>query len=254
LDKPYIKFKAVVFDLFDTIVTWDPKRLPAMEWKGRQIHSTMPWIFEAAESALGARYQQDAFIRAYITTLDEVHTERNSQLIEITCHERFVRTLTRLEVSDQVERRAIAERLTRIHMSGVRSVTAAPPARIEAVKRIARHYRLGLVSNFDDSQAGHEIMLDTGVRDLFDAIIISADVGMRKPNPLIFKRILELMRLDAHDILFVGDTPHDDVLGAKRAGMHAAWIRRPDKEIPEGVPAPDFIVDDLSELPDLIGC
>lgn len=224
-----------------------------MEWKGRQIHSTMPWIFEAAESALGARYQQDAFIRAYITTLDEVHTERNSQLTEITCHERFVRTLARLEV-DQADRRGIAERLTRIHMGGVRSVTAAPPARIEAVKRIALRYRLGLVSNFDDSQAGYEIMLDTGVRELFEAIIISADVGMRKPNPLIFKRVMEMMRLDAHDILFVGDTPHDDVLGAKQVGMHVAWIRRADKEIPEGVPAPDFIIDDLSELPDLIGC
>jgi putative hydrolase of the HAD superfamily len=111
-----------------------------------------------------------------------------------------------------------------------------------------------LISNFDDAETGHLIMADTGIRDLFEALIISADTGYRKPNPLIFKQILEMMRLEPADILFVGDTPHDDVLGSKNVGMHSAWIRtRNHRELPEGIPAPDIVIGDLAELPGRLG-
>jgi FMN phosphatase YigB (HAD superfamily) len=139
-------------------------------------------------------------------------------------------------------------------MGRVREVTKAPAARIEAMKKIAKHLRVGLISNFDDSETGHLIMHDTGIRDLFDAIIISADTGYRKPNPLIFKQILDMMRLEPADILFVGDTPHDDVVGSKNVGMHSAWIRtRTHRELPEGIPAPDNVIADLAELPARLG-
>ncbi len=252
MDEP--RFKAVVLDLFDTLVTWDPTRLPLMQWNGREIHTTVPWVLDAAGAALGERFDPELFVRTYFSTYEEIAAERTRAGIEITCMERFARTLARLGLNPDEQRLALAERLARIHMGGVRSVTAAPAARVEAVRRIARRYRLGLVSNFDDSRTGHEIMLDTGVRDLFDAVIISADVGLRKPNPLIFERIMEMMRLKPHEILFVGDTPHDDVMGAKQMGMHAAWIRRRERLLPDGVPAPDLVIGDLAELPDHIGC
>ena len=96
-------------------------------------------------------------------------------------------------------------------------------------------------------------MHDTGIRELFTAVIISADTGYRKPNPLIFKKILDAMRLEPADILFVGDTPLDDVLGSKGVGMHSAWIRTRNRELPEGIPAPDIIISDLAELPAALG-
>ena len=119
-------------------------------------------------------------------------------------------------------------------MARVREVTKAPPARIDAMKKIAKHHRLGLISNFDDSETGHQIMHDTGIRELFTAVIISADTGYRKPNPLIFKKILDAMRLEPADILFVGDTPLDDVLGSKGVGMHSAWIRQARSRVARG--------------------
>jgi len=62
-----------------------------------------------------------------------------------------------------------------------------------------------------------------------------------------------MMRLEPADILFVGDTARDDVLGSKGVGMHSAWIRTRDRELPEGVPAPDIVIADLAELPERIG-
>jgi HAD superfamily hydrolase (TIGR01549 family) len=247
------RYKAVVIDLFDTLVNWNPEGLPMVEWRGREIRSTMPLLFPAMEAALGARFDRDAFMNAHAAVYNEIFTERaGTDALEITCLERFIRTLKMLKLDDN-EAAPLAENLRKIHMGRVREVTRAPAARVDAMKKIAKHLRVGLISNFDDSETGHLIMADTGIRELFDAIIISADTGYRKPNPLIFKKILEMMRLEPADILFVGDTPHDDVLGAKGVGMHSAWIRRRDRELPEGIPAPDLVIADLAELPERIG-
>jgi putative hydrolase of the HAD superfamily len=257
------KFKAVVLDLFDTLVTWNPGKLPVMQWKGREIHSTIPWILPLLETTLGAKYSLDAFVTSYSLVYEEINAERERDGIEITCHERFVRTLASLGV-DAVVRGSLAEDLTRIHMKGVRNVTSAPGARVAAVHRLAQRHRLGLLSNFDDSKTGWEIMADTGVQDRFEAIIISADLAIRKPNPKIFQRMLEMLNLPPDEVLFVGDAPHHDVVGAKSVGMSAAWIHGPttnakhgasakaDLSIFEGFAKPDYVIEDLAELPDIL--
>jgi putative hydrolase of the HAD superfamily len=245
-------FKAIVLDLFDTLVNWDPDGLPLMMWKGREMHSTLPWILPKVAEGLGAKYDPDAFMSAYGAVYEEINAERERDGIEITCFERFERTLRRVGLTNEIRLRHLAEELTRIHMRGVRSVTSAPANRKDAVRRLAEKYRLGLLSNFDDSQTGWEIMADTGVKDKFEAIIISADLKLRKPNPKIFARMLAMLNLEARDVLFVGDTPHHDVGGAKAVGMSAAWISRHALPLPEGIAQPDYIIRDLAELPELL--
>ena len=247
------EFKAIVFDLFDTIVKWEPDRLPLMELNGHQIHTTIPWGFPLLEQRLGPAFDRDRFIEVYHGVIDEIIEEREVEHIEISCIERFVRTLKRLAPSLGNETNAFAEQLTRVHMDGVRRVTWAPPERVLAVQKIAPHYRMGLLSNFDDTQCGHEVFKDTGVADLFEAVIISAEVGLRKPNPQIYRRMMEMLRLDASEILFVGDTPREDVAGPQGVGMRTAWISKGAASVPEGIPQPDFTIRDLSELPAILG-
>jgi HAD superfamily hydrolase (TIGR01549 family) len=247
------RYKAVVIDLFDTLVTWNPEGLPLMQFRGREIRSTTPLLYETLETALGKNFDREKFSEAHASVYSEIFNQRaKHDAVEITCRERFARTLKMIEVDDEVAA-PLAEDLRRIHMARVREVTKAPPARIDAMKKIATHHRLGLISNFDDSETGHLIMRDTGIRELFTAVIISADTGYRKPNPLIFKKILEAMRLEPADILFVGDTPLDDVLGSKGVGMHSAWIRMRGRDLPAGIPAPDIIISDLADLPAALG-
>ena len=247
------RYKAVVIDLFDTLVTWNPDGLPLMQFRGREIRSTTPLLYSTLETALGKRFDREKFSEAHASVYSEIFNARaQHDAVEITCLERFARTLKILEVDEGIAG-PLAEDLRRIHMARVREVTKAPPARIDAMKKIAQHHRVGLISNFDDSETGHLIMHDTGIRDLFDPVIISADTGYRKPNPLIFKIILDAMKLAPADVLFVGDTPLDDVLGSKGVGMHSAWIRMRGREMPAGIPAPDIIIADLAELPAALG-
>jgi FMN phosphatase YigB (HAD superfamily) len=247
------RIRAVVLDLFDTLVKWEPERLPLFTWRDRTSHSTIPWVLPALRDAMGDRFELEEFLTVYHAVVDEIGAERERDGIEITCGERFERTLERLGYPEPGARRDFARHLTRVHMSGVRRVTFAPPERSQAVRRLAPHFRLGLLSNFDDAETGREVLLDTGVADLFEAVIISAEVGLRKPNPRIYGRMLEMLALEPKEVLFVGDTPREDVLGPRRAAMRVAWINKRGEPLPEGIPEPDLIMRDLAELPALLG-
>jgi FMN phosphatase YigB (HAD superfamily) len=245
--------KAVVFDLFDTLVKWEPERLPLLHWRERSTHSTLPWILPSLEEKMGSRFDLETFLTVYHDVIDEINAEREREGIEITCQRRFERTFERLGYTDPSECGLIAFHLTRVHMDGVRKVTFAPPERAAAVRRLAPHFRLGLLSNFDDAQCGREVLLDTGVAGLFEAVIISAEAGLRKPNPLIYERILEMLQVEPDAVLFVGDTPREDVLGPRRAAMRVAWVNRRGVPLPDGIPEPDLMVSDIAELPALLG-
>jgi HAD superfamily hydrolase (TIGR01549 family) len=246
------RFKAVVLDLFDTLVKWSPHRLPQMEIRGKRIHTTVPWLVPDLEQGLGAAFRLDRFLDAYQAVLSEIETERSAGAVEITCHERFRRTLQRLDGAPQrVE--ALAERLTRTHMAAVRSVTAAPAEYAAVVPRLARRFRLGILSNFDDAQTGHEIIADTGVAHYFEAIVISAEARVRKPHPEIFRQLLDKLRLSPREILFVGDTAREDVAGANASGISVVWLSENKGEFPSGVPTPDYAIPNLTGLPALLG-
>ncbi len=247
------EFRAIVVDLFDTLVRWEPERLPLMEINGRPLRSTMPWILPRLQQRLGSAFDQNVFIENYTVVIEEIARERQCDGIEITCRERFARTLARISALPPGQAESFAEELTRIHMSQVRAVTTAPLQRAEAIRQLSRHYRLGLLSNFDDAQCGREVLADTGVAELFEAVIISAEVRLRKPDPRIFRRMLEMLGLTPDEILYVGDTPLDDVWGAYQVGIPTAWISKGAPGLPEGIPQPRFTITDLSELPRLLG-
>jgi HAD superfamily hydrolase (TIGR01509 family) len=213
----------------------------------------MPWIFPKLRERLGSTFDQTVFIEIYLAVVEEIAFERERDGIEITCWERFVRTLSKFTATAPEEAAGFAEELTRIHMSQVRAVTTAPKERIETVRRLAPHYRLGLLSNFDDAQCGREVFADTGLAELFEAVIISAEVRLRKPDPRIFRRMLTMLGLQPQQVLFVGDTPRDDVWGAYQVGMPTAWIGKGAVALPEGIPAPRFVIKELSELPQVLG-
>jgi HAD superfamily hydrolase (TIGR01549 family) len=247
------EFRAVVVDLFDTLVRWEPERLPLVEINGHAMRSTMPWIFPTLQQRLGSAFDQNGFIKIYTEVMEEIGLERQRDGIEITCWERFARTLAKISPVPSAERESFAEELTRIHMSQVRAVTIAPQQRVEAMRLLAPHYRLGLLSNFDDAQCGREVLADTGIAELFEAVIISAEVRLRKPDPRIFRRMLAMLKLAPHEVLYVGDTPLDDVWGAYQVEIPTVWIRKGALGLPEGIPPPRFTIDELSELPRLLG-
>ena len=105
-----------------------------------------------------------------------------------------------------------------------------------------------VVSNFDYTPTALDILERAGVVDLFETIVVSDEIGWRKPRRDIFDAALGRLRVRADESLFVGDRADMDVLGAQQIGMDAAWINRDAEPLPPGIPKPTYEIRDLSEL------
>jgi putative hydrolase of the HAD superfamily len=102
-----------------------------------------------------------------------------------------------------------------------------------------RGLKLALVSNTASPEWLLEPILERqGIAERVDAIVLSSEVGKRKPHPAIFQRALGELGVESKEALFVGDRLEADVLGASRVGMktvQAVWFRA--DEGPENVEA-----------------
>ena len=87
-----------------------------------------------------------------------------------------------------------------------------------------RGLHLAIVSNFDGRLA--TICGALGLAAAFDAIVMSGRAGCAKPDPRIFRVALERLGVDGSAALHVGDSEHEDVDGARAAGIAALWLRR----------------------------
>ena len=63
-----------------------------------------------------------------------------------------------------------------------------------------------------------------GLYDLFDHVIFSSDVRYKKPNPKLYRFALERMQLKPEEVLFIGDTPENDIIAPQEIGMQAIHI------------------------------
>jgi putative hydrolase of the HAD superfamily len=107
--------------------------------------------------------------------------------------------------------------------------------------------RIGLISNTIWPAELHlEDLEQIGVLPYLEHLTFSGDTGMWKPNPRVFHHALAALEAAPEQAVFVGDSPHDDILGAQSAGMRAVWVRN--AEFPLGNAQPDAIIETLPEL------
>jgi putative hydrolase of the HAD superfamily len=90
----------------------------------------------------------------------------------------------------------------------------------------ARRLKLGVVTNGVGPRQRRKIEA-LGLTHAFDAILVSEEEGVRKPDAEIFRRALARCGVAAREAVFVGDHPVADVDGAHRAGLIAVWKRVP---------------------------
>jgi putative hydrolase of the HAD superfamily len=87
-----------------------------------------------------------------------------------------------------------------------------------------RAIRLALISNWDLRL--RPLLKRVALAEYFDAILISAEVGVAKPSPWIFREAAAQLGVLPGTALHVGDSEHEDVLGARAAGLAAVRIDR----------------------------
>jgi HAD superfamily hydrolase (TIGR01549 family) len=127
--------------------------------------------------------------------------------------------------------------------------TVCPPERLQVLDALKGRYALGLLSNFDSTETGMKILTKHGLRQYFRPIHISEAIRYRKPRAEAFLQTADAMGVVPPDALFIGDTFALDIVGAKKAGMDAAWLDRQKAPADLAAAQPDYII---AHLPDLL--
>lgn len=246
-----VPIRAVVFDLFDTLVDLSWETLPKVEFRGRQIPSTAAALHAAV--AERAEIGFDAFTRVLFEVDAEFRESHYAADIELSTPDRFRALVERLEL-DAPELPAV---LTAVHMGMIRERTEVPAHHAEVLGALHRRARLGICSNFSHAETAHQIIDAAGFRPHLDAVVISDEVGLRKPRGEIFEAVLGGLDAAPAETLHVGDSLDSDVGGAAAAGMRTAWVTRrvsdPERRLCEhDGPKPDWSIGDIAELPRLL--
>jgi putative hydrolase of the HAD superfamily len=197
--------RAILLDALGTLIGFEPPaprlRLALRERLGVDVGA------EAAQAAIGAEI---AYYRAH---LHEGRDAASLADLRRRCAAAMQPVLGALPI----------DALTEALLDALRFFAYPDSAPALAALRAAG-IRTVVVSNWDASL--HERLRQTGLAQLVDGALASAEVGAAKPDGAIFTAALALAGVDAADAWHVGDTPAADVEGARAAGLRAILIAR----------------------------
>jgi putative hydrolase of the HAD superfamily len=122
------------------------------------------------------------------------------------------------------------------------SISAARPV----LKSLSERYPLILVTNFYGNM--HAVLEDFYLKDFFDSVIESSIVGIRKPDPGIFKLGVERLGFAPGEIAVVGDSFDKDIAPSSSLGCRTVWLKKAGWSNYKGNETADVIISDFAEL------
>jgi len=126
------------------------------------------------------------------------------------------------------------------------------PSVLQAIKQMG--LKIGLISNACSQGQVPANLLEYGILNYFDPIVISSVYGRRKPDPSIFHYAARMAKAPTSECAYIGDRVNRDIVGSRRAGFRlAVQIRHDFKhgETDEGA-TPDVFIEDMTELLDIL--
>ena len=108
-----------------------------------------------------------------------------------------------------------------------------------------RGYVTGVITNGSPLLQNRKLDV-SGLRPLLDAVTVSGDEGVHKPDPELFRRVAARLCLSPSQCVYVGDHPVNDMQGAREAGMRTVFLSAGDFAPPDGIPVANTPTDVLS--------
>ena len=203
--------QAIGFDLFDTLVT--------VEQGSRH---------EAPERLLNSLQAEGVPVTA--STFLPVYREVAQECMR-AAREDGKETYNRLWISTALQRLGHAidpddariERTVEAYFSAFLDHAELLPDTLTMLATLQGRYRLGLLSNLTHAPAARQIMDHLGLTTFFDVVLISGELGYRKPHPQVFQHLTAQFAVPTTSIAFVGDDVEADIHGAQQAGLQPIW-------------------------------
>ena len=206
--------QAVFFDLYDTLVGFDPPREVV------QARAMEPFGFVVDKIGIDAGYAMADALMAEQTAqapLSDLTSEAQSRFFER--YEQLILQGAGHEVD--LHKAGEVWKAVRRQEYGFALYEDVIPA-LNALQ--SGGYVVGVITNM--SQPGHDVAERMGFRDRVDFTISSMDVGASKPDPQMFRAALERAGVEAGAAVHVGDQLETDIDGARGAGINPILIDR----------------------------
>ena len=199
-----MRFRAVIFDLWQTLVPFPVESANAM--------------YSRVVETWGA--DSETFRELW----DRRRRERETGPIEPHLH----------AIADELGLGGDLEAVMKIRRDWTLESVVPRPDAIPTLEELRRRgHKLGMISACSEDVP--EVWERTPFASLFDSTVFSCSVGFSKPDPRIYELAADELRVEPADCLFVGDGANDELPGAERAGMTAVQLRAPGEQLtPEG--------------------
>jgi putative hydrolase of the HAD superfamily len=218
-----VRFRAVVFDLWQTLIPWP--------------HETANALYGQRADAVGA--PRERFQEVWMSG----RAGRDTGPIEDSV--RWVFGELGLEADPQV--------IMSMRREWTRESLVPRPDAIATLKELrVRGHELGLITVCSTDVA--ELWEESLFAGLFDATVFSCEVGLSKPDARIYELCCEQLGVPPEECLFVGDGANHELPGAEQVGMTAIQLRAPGEELtPPGREWDGPAIESLHDILDLVG-
>ncbi len=231
--------KAVIFDYVGTLVNC---RNYTMEASREKLYTAL--VNEGFDVA------KDQFLAAYIQAHEKYRIIRYEQLREVTNAVWVAEALCNLGFKVTADDYRIKAALNVFFKDYVDMLKLRAGAK-KLLKQAKEQCKVALISNFTHAPVIHKSLRITNISTYFNAVVISEENGWRKPSSHIFQDTLNKLLVQANEAVYIGDSPIEDIKGAKQAGLKAVFVPsqfNTVKELSDSLQKPDFIAKDLHSI------
>ena len=220
-ESPKATFRAVVFDLWQTLVPWPTESANA--------------LYRQMADVVGA--DRERFTEVWL----QARPRRDTGPIV----ENVRAVLQELGVDSE------PDELLAIRRAWAKESLVPRPDAVETLAELRRRgHRLGLITVC--SQDVVQVWDETPLAGTVDETVFSCEIGISKPDPRIYELCCERLGVALEESLFVGDGANDELPGAERVGMTAVQLRVPGEELtPPGKEWRGPAIESLREVLDL---
>ncbi|MEE9186581.1 MAG: HAD-IA family hydrolase [Bacteroidota bacterium] len=219
--------KAVVFDLDNTLVDFMAMKSQAID---AAIHSMI-------DAGLRLPYEQ---IQEKIDAIYEEKGIEFQNVFDLLLYNEF----------QKVDYKILSAGIIAYRRAREAALVPYPHVYMTLMGLLKIGLKLGVISDAPAREAWLRLCY-LNLHHMFDYVVTLDDTGQRKPSPLPFRKMLELMKLQPQETLMVGDWAERDVVGATQVGMKTVFARYGDQFGTED-PHADYDIGDVKELIDIV--
>jgi len=243
-------YSTILFDLFDTLILFRPTLLPKLNVNGVEHYSTAVPVFRVFKKYF-ARIGFNDFYNSFKKSYEEFQLLKMKENREFTNKIRFDMMFTEMGISGaDSNEESIKNQLVLAHMKSLSESMIFPENHRRVLETIRRmEYRTCIVSNFDHAPTAYKLLDKFRITGYFEMIFISDEIGWRKPDPIIFNKVLGEMKAEPEETILIGDNYNDDIKGAYEVGIDSVLVER--KKTDNNSLA-KYVISELSQLPGIL--